>query len=262
MTDQTPANLTRKEARAVREWAERAWSTKVQDAVVAHAARVLLAVLPPRPTLADMAEEERAACRWMQADIIGGDEPLVIARIDRADWSAVILDRNGRYDEVPAGAVTPRPDLPRMTWPGDTPALAAPALPDGWRLADHKDNGRVIVTNTTPARYGRVYYVLPSAADLGFDWLFCDPDMLTYIDQEADTAATVPESTLAVGSVWEGARAFSSACREAGLDKVVVADNDGDVDVWDVRRGRWICASSTYRFAPFTILHAGRKVDQ
>lgn len=84
-------------------------------------ARVLDALLPtpPRPTLADMTEEEREACQWMQADIIGGDEPLVITRIDRTDWSAVILDRNGRLDGVPAGTVTPRPDLPRLEWPSD-----------------------------------------------------------------------------------------------------------------------------------------------
>ena len=62
----------------------------------------------------------------------------------------------------------------------------APALPDGWRLADHKDYGRGIVTNPTPARDGRVYFVIPADDPMGYDWLFCTPDELTYLDQEAD----------------------------------------------------------------------------
>lgn len=62
-----------------------------------------------------------------------------------------------------------------------TESLNTPALPGGWRVADHKDNGRVIVT--TPNNDGRVYYVLPSDLDgLGFDWFFCHTDELTYLD--------------------------------------------------------------------------------
>lgn len=214
MTDQaTPANLTRKEARAVREWAERAWNTKVQDATVAHAARVLLAVLPPRPTLADMTDEERAACKWMQCEVNG--EIRVITLIRESNDHAVTLAPSGFTFHCPPEKVTPRPDLPRMEWPGtgqdgeeatkvDYVSVAggrtaygpwtvarlrkkadpAPALPDGWRLADHPEHGRVIVT--TPARDGRAYYVLPAADHFGFDWHFCDPSALTYIDQEAD----------------------------------------------------------------------------
>ena len=178
-----PAGLTREEAQAVREWAERARGAQVQDETVLHAARVLLAVLPKRPTLADMTPSKRVACQWMQADVIAGHEPLVITHIDRGDGAALILDRNGRSDWVPAEEVTPRPDLPRLEWPGTE--KPSPALPDGWRLADHKENGRVIVT-TTPAPNGRVYYVLPSAECMGFDWLFCAPDELTYIGQETD----------------------------------------------------------------------------
>lgn len=63
----------------------------------------------------------------------------------------------------------------------DESIASAPALPGDWRLADHKNNGRVIVT--TPNNDGRVYYVLPSDLDgLGFDWLFCHADELTYLD--------------------------------------------------------------------------------
>lgn len=116
-----------------------------------------------RPTLADMTPEEREACQWMQADIIGGDEPLVITRIDRTDWSAVILDRNGRLDGVPAGAVTPRPDLPRLEWPGDgvedTPIVeeVIPGVTVGQPITDpqvmlgisiHAPDGTVVVGHT------------------------------------------------------------------------------------------------------------------
>lgn len=185
MTDQTiPAGLTRDEAQAVREWAERARSAEVQDETVLHAARVLLAVLPKRPTLADMTPSKRVACQWMQADVIAGHEPLVITHVERSDGTALILDRNGRCDEVPAEEVTPRPDLPRLTWPGDTPA--APALPDGWRLADHKKYGRVIVTSAAPDADGYVYFVSRATGPIGNDWHLCPPDELTYLDQEGD----------------------------------------------------------------------------
>ena len=62
----------------------------------------------------------------------------------------------------------------------------APALPDGWRLADHEGHGRVIVTTQTPGSDGNVFFVLPSDGPLGYDWFFCDPAELTYIDQGAD----------------------------------------------------------------------------
>lgn len=60
---------------------------------------------------------------------------------------------------------------------------AAPALPDGWKLADHPKHGRVVVTNTTPALDGRVYFVMPNVGDvMGYDWFYCFPEELTYID--------------------------------------------------------------------------------
>lgn len=135
--------------------------------------------LPSLPTLADMTEEERAECQWMQADIIVGHDPLLITRIERSDGTSTILDRNGRFDEVPAEDVTPRPDLPRMVWPGDQ---AAPALPGGWRLADHRKHGHGMVTNPTPGIDGRVYFVFPATGSLGYDWSLCTPDELTYLD--------------------------------------------------------------------------------
>ena len=138
---------------------------------------------PPRPTLADMTPEERAACQWMQADVVNRRVRYVIANPFDEDDEIALIDHDGDICWLSPEYVTPRPDLPPLPWPGDK--KPAPALPEGWRLADHKDNGRVIVT--TPNDDGRVYYVLPSDFDgLGFDWFFCDHSELTYIDQEAD----------------------------------------------------------------------------
>lgn len=180
MTDKTPANLTRKETQAVREWAERAWHTKVQDAVVANAARVLLAVLPKPPTLADMAPEARRDCQWMQADTKPWGRVVIVAP-DLSGERAALLDVWGDVAYEDHASITPLPDLPRMEWP--SVRKPAPALPDGWRLADHKDHGRVIVTNPTPNSAGNVYFVLPANGIMGHDWFFCDPDELTYLDQ-------------------------------------------------------------------------------
>ena len=98
------------------------------------------------------------------------------------DGEVMILSADGKIEWMRPCRVTPRPDLPRLGWPGDKKPEDVPALPEGWRLADHEDNGRVIVTNPTPNRDGRVYYVLPTDDPLGFDWFFCTPDDLAYID--------------------------------------------------------------------------------
>ena len=140
---------------------------------------------PPRPTLADMAEEERAACKWMQADVDQRGR-VVITTPDLHGGLAALLGRGGgMFYEAPAD-VTPRPDLPRMEWPGDK--KPAPALPGGWRLADHKHYGRVIVTNPTPDSGGHVYFVAPAPGLRGNDWHLCGPDELTYIEQETTDA--------------------------------------------------------------------------
>ena len=179
-----PANLTRDEAQAVREWAERAHAEEVQDAAVAHAARVLLAVLP-RPTLADMTPEERAECRWMQADVKGYESRVVIVNPFWEDGLARVMWLHTRMNPVSWKSVTPRPDLPRLEWPGTE--RPAPALPDGWRLADHPNYGRVIVTSPAPDAYGNVCFVAPVPGFIGNDWHLCPPDELTYIDgPEAD----------------------------------------------------------------------------
>lgn len=140
---------------------------------------------PPRPTLVDMTDEERDACKWMQADVANHSVRYVIVDPDDGDGEAALVSADGVIFWAPSDRVTPRPDLPRLEWPGDK--KPAPALPDGWKLADHKERGRVIVTTDTPNAAGDVCYVLPADDPLGYDWLFCDPSELTYIDtgQEA-----------------------------------------------------------------------------
>lgn len=67
----------------------------------------------------------------------------------------------------------------------------APALPDGWRLADHQKYGRVVVTTQTPNINGYVYVVIPDAEIFaGYDWRLCNPEELAYLDQGDDTDDT------------------------------------------------------------------------
>ena len=183
MTDKktTPTDEDR---RLARKWAASIFNTPDASLPMeTAAARVILHAVPApsRPTLADMTPEERAECQRMQCDVEGEDDRAVIFDPCREDGGASVLWPGGFIEQIGWGVVTPRPDLPRLERPGDQ--KPAPALPDGWRLADHKVNGRVIVTNPTPNRDGRVYYVIPSADPLGFDWLFCRPDELTYLEQ-------------------------------------------------------------------------------
>ena len=140
----------------------------------------------------------------------------------------------------------------------------APALPDGWRLADHEDHGRVIVTTPTPDDDGDVYFAFPVDDLTGYDWDACRPDELTYIDTEpgGDTSDAVPESTLAVGSEWDDADALTRACEETGRDQITVTDRDGDVSVWGADAGWWETGLPDFGFEPYTIIHAGKKADQ
>lgn len=81
---------------------------------------------PPLPTLADMTPEGREACQWMQADHtdigrigITQIEPTgqtMIKQDGAAVWSGLAERKK----------ITPRPDLPRLEWPGsgDAPTIA------------------------------------------------------------------------------------------------------------------------------------------
>lgn len=146
--------------------------------------RYLLPPLP-RPTLADMTLDEQAECVGMQADLAQGDRVVILDGTPDSDGLVQVMEASLDVYRPSPKEVTPRPDLPRLEWPSDKKPDPGPALPDGWRVADHKDNGRVIVTNTTPNRDGYVCYVLP-ADDyaLGYDWLLCKPYELTYLDTD------------------------------------------------------------------------------
>ena len=187
MTDQTAHDVTNEERMLARKWAKSIESrTETWTACTRAAVRVILDAVPTPPTLKDMTEEERAACQWMQADVKGVDSRAVIVNPYWVGAIARVMWPDTRMGSVTWERITPRPDLPRMEWPGTEKPAPAPALPDGWRLADHRKYGRVIVTNPTPNRDGRVYFVIPAADPLGYDLLFGPADKLTYLDQEAD----------------------------------------------------------------------------
>lgn len=189
MTDQTIPDVTDDDRKLAREWAEGIahdmdnWGDGIRTV-----ARVVLDAVPapPRPTMADMSPVERHACRWMQADTETWGRVVIVCPIT-VGGDVILLDRCGDVIHEAPAKITPRPDLPRLEWPGDEKPTPAPDLPDGWRLADHPDLGRVIVTTQTPNSNGRVYAVRPDAGNfMGYDWHFCDPNDLTYLDQEAD----------------------------------------------------------------------------
>lgn len=264
MTDQIPADKVRDLRDQYARLIEDA-GTKETQAYYGHVVKDLDALLPapPLPTLADMTEEERAACQWMQADVAGHSTRYVILDPSDEDGEAELIDPDGRLAWTLPDYVTPRPDLPRMEWPGtENPA---PALPDGWRLADHPEHGRVIVANAIPGRDGHIHYVFSSDRyPTGLDWHHCTPDALTYLDQEAedDTPEAVPPNTLAVGSEWDDADALEAACAGSWRTQITVIDRDGDVSVWDASAENWHGPHPIPKYAPFTITHTGREDDQ
>ena len=204
MTDQTPAprTIAADKVQAVVDWL---WNEEIanggldEEIAPTLAARAqmcwevraqLLALL--RPTMADMTREERRACKRMQADVKGEDSRVVIVNPYLLNGSARVMCQSTRMRAVPWASIIPRPDLPRLEWPGDQKPEPepepAPALPGDWRLADHPDHGCVIVANPTPNRAGNVCFVMPAVDGdpRGFAWHLCSPNVLTYIDQEAD----------------------------------------------------------------------------
>lgn len=264
MSDQTiPADLRPEDVEHARSYVQDFLdATYAPDRTLA-VARVLDALLPdpPRPTLAGMTPEERAGCRWMQADVSERDTRYVIATPHDRHGDVALIDADGKIDWTLPEYVTPRPDLPRLEWPGDTPAPAAPALPEGWRLADHRAYGRVVVTNTVPDTEGHVYFVAPAPEPLGNDWHPCDPGELTYLDtdQEAEDVTPAPKA----GDVIETAD-------DPRLDTLpvgsVLADCDGD-DVEKTERG-WKGDGYIPRpiegrkFGPWTVCRIGKEADQ
>ena len=264
MTDQTiPADKVRDLRDQYARLIEDA-GTKEAQAYYGHVVDDLDALLPTpkRPTLADMTDDERFNAVGMWADVDGFHPYRAVIDDIPAPKVPVFKPTAGSLDWVHPEDVTPRPELGRAWSPGGSPTgtpAPAPALPDGWRLADHEDHGRVIVT-TTPNRNGYVCVLFSVYDRTGHDWLFYTSDELTYLDQEGDTP--VPPNTLAVGSVWGDVDALARACEETGRDQVVITDKDGDVFVWGADAEWWEAGLPERSYAPFTILHAGKKADQ
>lgn len=181
MTDKK-TTLTNEDRRFAHEWAKsvesnpRSWTARILAA-----ARVILDTVPALPTLADMSHVARRETRWMRCDVDGEDgEWLIIDPFD--DESHVhVVGRRGNSRIFPTHHITPRPDLARMEWEGTV--KPAPTLPGDWKLADHPEHGRVVVTNPIPTSDGRVYYAKPAPGILGRDGSSCAPGKLTYFDQ-------------------------------------------------------------------------------
>lgn len=97
--------------------------TKEARAYYGHVVDDLDALLPapPRPTLADMTDDQRLACQWMQADVENRRERYVIANPFDEGNDAALIAPDGKIGWILPGYVTPRPDLPRMEWPSEAP---------------------------------------------------------------------------------------------------------------------------------------------
>lgn len=108
------------------------------------------------PTLADMSPVERAECEWMQCDHPALEEPGVILQI----WGngCHVLSREGVVETEALNHVTPRPDLPRMQWPGNEPEEAhvdspEPAVPRPEDMSETTEQDDVPVFDP-PTRFG------------------------------------------------------------------------------------------------------------
>ena len=212
MTDHTPAPraIPADKVKAVADWllqeemANGGLDEKIDPQLAARAqmcweARAKLAALL-RPTLADMPPQERAACRTLQADVEGRSGRYVIAAPYDSDADVALIGPDWEFDWIAPEQVTPRPDLPRMELPGDTPntgpkitfATPAPtaptlALPDGWLLAHHQKHGQVIVTRPDPDVNGNVVIICPAPhliTRAALTW--CDRDKLTFLDTDQE----------------------------------------------------------------------------
>ena len=159
MTDQTiPADDVREIIGKMRYHANHDNVRGTEEEYVRFFASQLEALLPTPtpPTMADMTEEERHECRWMQCDAGPyGRRGLIIKT---GEWAVYVTDKEtGVYSNYSPDLVTALPDLPRMEWNGtekaedvlpvkvgdaiesaDDPRVAA--LPDGTILVDRDDD--------------------------------------------------------------------------------------------------------------------------
>lgn len=281
MNDQIPA-VTDDDRRRAYEWAKSVEANlDTWGGRLSAPARVILNAVPtpPRPTLADMTDDERAACLRMQCDtapnrsvrgFIADIYPGGCRIIERDTWE---------WRSCSDDMVTPRPDLPRMEWPADEEAedgppvkagtviesaddARIPALPVGSVLLD-REGEEVTRMGKGPDTWDGPGYI-PIAGD-GTEY---GPWTVARLPKKSDPSDAVqevdavPESTLAVGSVWHDVDALTRACRESGRDQITVTDRDGDVSVWGADERWWATGAPDYGFEPYTILHDGKKAHQ
>ena len=144
-----------------------------------------LILFPSRPTLADMTLDEQSECQWMQCDVGGEDDRAVIFNPHWEDGSARVLWPGGFSTYPGWERVTPRPDLPRMEWPGNQEA--DPALPVWGQLADHPKHGKVFVIDPTPDSDGCIRVMRPIPGRPEYAWFLCEPSELAYTYTDKDT---------------------------------------------------------------------------
>lgn len=107
-------------------WMRQHWhelTTAVRDGHLDHDA---LDGINLAPTMAEMTTDERQACQWMQADITSRSGRYVIAYVESGSTGQImLLDSHGgtlwAHGDKSRASITPRPDLPRLVWPADTP---------------------------------------------------------------------------------------------------------------------------------------------
>ena len=181
-----PADKVRAARDLHRDAAKMVTITDAEREIHQHVADAMEALLPtpPRPTLAEMTDTERAACQWMQADLLEGGR-VIILRVDDDgdpdDHRILVLGTSGDVIRPVASAVTPRPDLPPLELPdtyqeataqvgdviesADDPRLDA--LPVGTILLDRD---RETVTNEWGDWTGEGYTPIPSQGDEFGPW--------------------------------------------------------------------------------------------
>ena len=150
--------------------------------------------LVPVPTMADMSEEERAECKWMQCDAGPCGRRGLIVKVKY--WSVYVVDKEtGVYSDYSPDLVTARPDLPRMDWEGtekaedantakvddmiesaDDPRLAA--LPAGSTVLDR--DGDTVTKKDNEEWTGFGHHPIESSGDTFGPW------QVVYIPKGAD----------------------------------------------------------------------------
>lgn len=145
-------------------------------------------LVPKLPTLADMSEEEREACQWMQADVklsAGNDSVTCVIADPRKPGAKVrVWAPHGGSDDIEASRITPLPNLPKLQWPGNE-VVEPPALPEGMRLADHEEYGRVVASPRTDEHGYYRALRLHEGYTGGALYDFAKPSELTFLDGEA-----------------------------------------------------------------------------